>query len=146
MPFEKGRSKTGGRQLGTPNRITATFRERAAIFDAEALETLASIMRDTQAEPSDRMTACSMLMDRAHGKPTAILEASVKTFDPDELSDADLAAIIAANGGGTVGAGDLATPPDQDEFAAVVPPRRLRTGKAPPPAAKKTRRRSGRKD
>jgi len=27
MPFEPGRAKTGGRQAGTPNRLTGLFRE-----------------------------------------------------------------------------------------------------------------------
>ncbi len=27
MPFEKGREKTGGRQMGTPNQATAEFKE-----------------------------------------------------------------------------------------------------------------------
>jgi hypothetical protein len=138
-----GRRNGAGRPFGSVTKTTATFRDAAGKYDNEALETLASIMRNTEGEPSDRMTACSMLMDRAHGKPTAMLEATVKAFDPDELTDAELAAIIAEEGGS---AEPEPAPADQDEPDDVVPPRRLRAGKTPKAAAKKTKRRRHRKD
>ena len=31
MPFEKGKPKTGGRQPGSPNRFTGTFREAISV-------------------------------------------------------------------------------------------------------------------
>lgn len=138
-----GRRPRAGRPFGSITKTTATFRDLAGKYDVEALETLASIMRNVEGEASDRMAACGMLMDRAHGKPTATVEATVKAFDPDTLTDAELAQFLVA------GPGSEGTDPasaDQDEFNELVPARRLRTRKTPKTAPKKTKRRRKRKD
>ena len=41
-------SKTGGRQKGTPNRVTAEIREYAQQYTVEALEGLAQIARTSK--------------------------------------------------------------------------------------------------
>lgn len=43
-------------------------------YTEDAVETIASIMRDDSvfADPSHRLKAAEMLLDRAHGKPTSV--------------------------------------------------------------------------
>ena len=59
MPFEKGRGKTGGRELGTPNRATAEFKEFWQEF-FESEEYRASLKRrvlDGKADHMERYAA-----------------------------------------------------------------------------------------
>jgi len=52
MPFEKGRTKTGGRQLNTPNRLTGAFREAVhAVYNG--LGGHAAFLRWAIENPSD---------------------------------------------------------------------------------------------
>ena len=74
MPRQPGTPKTGGRQPGTPNRITADVKAVAATYTAQALETLAEIMQDGTAPHSARVAAANALLDRAVGKPRQELE------------------------------------------------------------------------
>lgn len=64
--------KTGGRALGTPNKVTAEIRDAARKHGPAALAELARIMTSS---PSDgaRIAACREILDRAYGKaPQAI--------------------------------------------------------------------------
>jgi hypothetical protein len=68
----KGSEKTrgSGRTKGTPNRITRDVRLVAREFTAEAIRTLASIMRRKTAHDQARVAAAKELLDRGWGKPT----------------------------------------------------------------------------
>jgi hypothetical protein len=52
MPFTKGRKKTGGRQLGTPNKFTGTFREAVQVV-YEGLGGHAAFLRWARENPSE---------------------------------------------------------------------------------------------
>ena len=52
MPFERGRRKTGGRQVGTPNRINVAFREAVQIV-YEALGGHAAFTQWAQENPTE---------------------------------------------------------------------------------------------
>ena len=82
MPRQPGTPKTGGRQPGTPNRITSSVKAVAATYTTQALETLAEIMRDGTAPHSARVSAANSLLDRAHGKPRQELEHAGSEKEP----------------------------------------------------------------
>lgn len=65
--------KTGGRKAGTPNKATAGLKGQAQEYTAEALRTLAGIMRDKDAPPAARVSAANSLLDRGYGKPPQAL-------------------------------------------------------------------------
>jgi len=48
----------------------AKFRELAQALSEEALDVLASLMRDPDVAPSSRIAAANAILDRAWGKPT----------------------------------------------------------------------------
>lgn len=68
--------KTGGRQKGTPNKATADVKEAARAFTADAISTLAEIMRGEEQPAAARVAAANALLDRGHGKPQQKLEAT----------------------------------------------------------------------
>ncbi|GAB3026595.1 hypothetical protein [Spirosoma pulveris] len=61
MPFEKGRSKTGGRQPGSTNRTTTDIKARIANFIDEQFDSIADDM--SLLEPKERVTAYLKLME-----------------------------------------------------------------------------------
>jgi len=69
MAGSKPGERRGGRRAGTPNKATVELRQVAGAYTAEALETLATIMRQGQSETA-RISAATALLDRAHGKPS----------------------------------------------------------------------------
>lgn len=69
MPRPAGLPKTGGRQKGSANKVTADVKEAAAFYTSEAIATLASIMTNTDEAAPARVSAAKELLDRAHGKP-----------------------------------------------------------------------------
>ena len=60
--------KTGGRQRGTPNRVTAEIREHAQHYTVEALEGLAQIARTSESDAA-KVAAWKAILDRGHGRP-----------------------------------------------------------------------------
>lgn len=74
MPLAKG-TRIGGRQKGTPNKVTADVKAAAAKYTDEALRTLAKIMSDGESEQA-RVSAANAILDRAHGKPKQAVEHS----------------------------------------------------------------------
>lgn len=66
--------KTGGRQAGTPNKATADVKEAAQLYTADAISTLAEIMRSVEHPAAARVSAASALLDRGHGKPKQSLD------------------------------------------------------------------------
>lgn len=63
-----------GRPLGVPNKATAEVKAAAVVYTAEAVDTLARIMRDPEMPPQARVAACRELLDRGHGKPSQAVE------------------------------------------------------------------------
>lgn len=68
MPRPTGLPKTGGRKPGSRNKITADVKEAAQAFTADAIETLAQIMKAGESEAA-RVAAANAILDRGHGKP-----------------------------------------------------------------------------
>jgi len=67
----KGR-KTGGRKMGTPNKVTADLQEAAQAYTPAALKTLNEICVGGESEAA-RVAAANSLLDRGHGRPTTHL-------------------------------------------------------------------------
>ena len=62
---------------GRPREVS-DVRELAKAHSAEAISTLAEIMRDRDAPPAARTAAATALLDRAFGKPPASMEGRVE--------------------------------------------------------------------
>jgi hypothetical protein len=75
--FSKGHKKFGGRTKGAPNRTSLDIRQLARQYTTEALETLVSILWDTESGASARVSAANILLDRAWGKPTQSVDDNV---------------------------------------------------------------------
>lgn len=86
--------KTGGRQKGTPNKVTADVKEIAQSYGEEAVKALVEIVRDGEAPHAARVSAVKELLDRGYGKAKQAVEHSgamvynVVTGVPDD-ADAD---------------------------------------------------------
>lgn len=66
----RGGARPGaGRRKGTPNKATADVKEAASVYSADAVETLAKIMKTASLPAAARVAAANALLDRAHGKP-----------------------------------------------------------------------------
>jgi hypothetical protein len=68
--FTQGHPKKGGRGKGSGNKIGSDVRALARDHTADAIDTLANIMRDKAAPPQAQVMAANALLDRAWGKPT----------------------------------------------------------------------------
>ena len=78
------RTKTGGRQKGTPNKVARVdIRKMASMFSLRALATLVECMEDADANWSDRNYAANAILDRAHGKAKQITE--IGGFDGGDI-------------------------------------------------------------
>jgi hypothetical protein len=74
-PEEEKRTKTGGRQKGTPNKMTRVdIMKSARIYSLQALGTLVDIMQDPDQPGAVRVSAANSVLDRAHGKAKQITE------------------------------------------------------------------------
>jgi hypothetical protein len=82
MPRPKGLPKTGGRGSGSLNKITADVKAMAKTYGADAVDTLAEIMRDTVQPPAARVAAAKELLDRGYGKAVQINEHAGKDGAP----------------------------------------------------------------
>lgn len=68
----EGLPKSGGRQKGVPNKANRELREIAREYTAEAVQTLAGIMRKSDSDQA-RALAADKILDRGHGKPSQII-------------------------------------------------------------------------
>jgi hypothetical protein len=59
--------KTGGRKVGSVNKVTADIKALAQSYGAEAVATLASIMATSENDQA-RISAAKELIDRGYGK------------------------------------------------------------------------------
>lgn len=74
MPFVKG--GPGGPGRPTNNQLRRV-QELARKFRAEAIDTIAEIMRDVGSPPAVRLAAACALLDRDVGKPQQMVDATV---------------------------------------------------------------------
>jgi hypothetical protein len=79
--WQKGQSGNAG---GRPKEVGGV-REMARERSENAILTLEAIMNDTTAPHASRLAAANSLLDRAHGKPTQIIETL-----PEEEKPADI--------------------------------------------------------
>ncbi len=68
----KPRAKTGGRTKGTPNKATASLKDMARQYTAEALEALVGIIRDSETDAA-KVSAAKEILDRGYGKASMVL-------------------------------------------------------------------------
>ena len=74
MALPKGRTNNPkGKPKGTLNKSTAEIKELAQNYSAKALETLSSIMRNSDNDTA-RIAAAKELLDRGYGKVTQPME------------------------------------------------------------------------
>jgi hypothetical protein len=71
-------------------RIFADVKALARECAPEAIETLASIMKDPKAPPAARISAAQALLDRGHGRPSQAVDVAVTTYDYSQLTDEQL--------------------------------------------------------
>jgi hypothetical protein len=91
--------RRGGRQKGTPNKVTAELRLIAADYGPAAVKELVAIGLDPETKSKSdgtRIAAIRELLDRGYGKPSQALEHSVAVgqFDPTKLTDEELEAVV----------------------------------------------------
>lgn len=100
--FVKGQSGNPG---GLPKGL-AEVKELARTYTEKAVETLASVMGNTKANPSARVAAAATILDRGWGKPQQDI-----TVKHDPLDGIDTTGLLALAGAitaaaGSAGAGD----------------------------------------
>jgi hypothetical protein len=64
--------RRGGRKKGVPNKAGQELREVAKEYTPVAIKTLAEICENGESEAA-RVAAANALLDRGHGKPTAVV-------------------------------------------------------------------------
>jgi type IV pilus biogenesis protein CpaD/CtpE len=93
------RSSTSGqgRKKGIPNKITRPIRELAGEHSEGAIRTLALIAGDDRQATAARVAAIRELLDRAHGRPTARIEAQLPAGSPAEVGHAAIQAALSGH-------------------------------------------------
>lgn len=81
MGRPKGLPKTGGRQKGSPNKVTTDLREFAGQYTEEAVNILASIARSSESDAA-RVAAAKELLDRGHGRAPQAMTVSGDAENP----------------------------------------------------------------
>lgn len=79
----KGRLLPGQRSINPKGRppIIRDLKEAAKAHTRQALNTLVSVMNDSQAPQASRITAAVALLDRGWGKPQQNIEAKIESVD-----------------------------------------------------------------
>lgn len=104
-PWKPGQSgNPGGRPKGTRE-----FSEACRAVADNARKVLAEVMLDDKAPASSRVTAATVLIERAYGRPPADVSLNVKR-NIDDFSDEELAALM-ETGGEESGAEGALPPP-----------------------------------
>lgn len=70
MAQNGGARRGAGRPKGAKNKVTAKVKAAAQEYTSEAIETLATIMKDPNEPAAARVSAANSILDRAYGKPT----------------------------------------------------------------------------
>jgi hypothetical protein len=120
--FQKGQSGNPG---GRP-RLPEDVREMARGLSVEALQTLAEVMRDKRQSGAARISAASVILDRAWGK--APQQVTTEARNIDDYSDAELVAIIEA---GLASAGPSSPQPALSAPLSSITVRRRRDRQGP---------------
>ncbi|CAB3712993.1 hypothetical protein CEY09_30445 [Achromobacter marplatensis] len=98
----RGGARPGaGRKPGIPNRVTADIKALAQNYGEEAIDTLASIMRNVDTPPQARVAAAKELIERGYGKASQPIGGAddlppIKVAAV-ELTDDQLASIAASS-------------------------------------------------
>lgn len=74
------------------------IRSLARAHTAKALNVLCGIMEQSEAPPAARVSAATALLDRGWGKPSQIVDMTVRKQIAKELGDDELADIAAGGG------------------------------------------------
>ena len=74
MPTRKrgrraGTPKTGGRRIGSLNKVTSVVKEAAQEYTEMALGVLVEVAENPESPPAARVAASNAILDRGHGKP-----------------------------------------------------------------------------
>ena len=88
--FVKGQS---GNPAGRPP-VPPEVREAAKAKTVEAIETLASIMRDDKAPAAARVSAATALLDRGHGRPAQSVQVDDRRRDVSDMTTDELIAVM----------------------------------------------------
>jgi len=112
MAGSKPGERRGGRQKGTPNKITADIKALAAVHSQDALNTLAEIARNGESEQA-RVAAANSLLDRAYGKPRQEIEHSGSIRRAADMSEDELLDIAARGRAGAAEAAGGTKEPDR---------------------------------
>jgi hypothetical protein len=71
---KRGGARPGaGRKAGSPNKATASLRDIAREYTAEAMEALLRIMRSDEAPAAAVVAASNAILDRGYGKPSQVI-------------------------------------------------------------------------
>lgn len=76
-----GKREGAGRPAGAKSKVGQDLREAAQAFTDDALSVLAEIMRDDEQPAASRVSAASAILDRGHGKPTQVMDTTVRLAD-----------------------------------------------------------------
>ena len=68
-----GTPKTGGRVKGTPNKATASIRDIAREYTAEAVAALVGVLRAPEEPAAARVAAAKEILDRGYGKASTVI-------------------------------------------------------------------------
>lgn len=94
MPARPG----AGRPKGSLNKATKEIKTLAQEYAPKAMKELARLAANAKSEQA-RCTAIGMLLDRGYGKPVQVNENHNITYRAGELSDDELAGIVADRSG-----------------------------------------------
>jgi hypothetical protein len=101
-----------GRPKGALNKVTATLKEQAQAYTAQALRVAVDVMLDSEAPPQARLSAVAIVLDRGHGKPEAKTEVTVRR-GVAEMSRDELLAIASGSSEGAAEADGRGGEPDR---------------------------------
>ena len=93
MSFKKGVSGNPGGRPKALGEQQAAFRK----YTPEVREKLLAIIRSPKTPAAVCVTACSVFLDRGLGKPAQSLAIGINGKTPDEMTDAELLAIVAGD-------------------------------------------------